>query len=86
MNTEYAEVHHFYGEFLASSGLDTAKSIRELMTAIEIDPLSPSILATIGDYYYRYKNESKLALKYLQTAFEIDPFFVSYYYFGINII
>ena len=76
LNTEYAEVHHFYGEFLASSGLDTAQSIRELMTAIEIDPLSPSILATIGDYYYRYKNESKLALKYLQTAFEIDPFFV----------
>jgi serine/threonine-protein kinase len=71
LNPGYATGHHWYGAFLGDIGRYD-ESITELKTAINLDPISWIINASLGDYLYcarRYVESIEQYKKYM----EINP-------------
>jgi TolB-like protein/DNA-binding winged helix-turn-helix (wHTH) protein/Tfp pilus assembly protein PilF len=73
LNLNYATAHHWYGEFLAGMGrFDEATA--EIMTAQELDPLSPVIGVTLGQMYCR-AGRCEQGIEQLKKTLEIYPDF-----------
>jgi tetratricopeptide (TPR) repeat protein len=67
----YATAHHWYAFLLAFLGR-TEESIKEILRARELDPLSPRINANVGNILY-YTREYERALEELEKSKEIFP-------------
>jgi serine/threonine protein kinase/tetratricopeptide (TPR) repeat protein len=73
LSPNYATVHQWYAEFLASMGrFDEA--ISENRKAQELDPLSPMICVS-GALVFYYARQYDRALELCQRALELDPNF-----------
>jgi TolB-like protein/Tfp pilus assembly protein PilF len=71
LNPGYATAHQWYGFYLATRGrLDEAIAAQSV--ALEIDPLSPLIHASLGRLFY-YKRDHDEAARYFRRALELDP-------------
>ena len=73
MNPGYATAHKWYADVLLTSG-HFDESMRELVRAKELDPLSPVILANIGnEYWMRQNGGDDSALVWMDRALTLDP-------------
>lgn len=71
LNPNYATGHNWYGFHLVMTGrFDEA--IKEMLRARELDPLSPSILQSLGWTYYHARRFDK-SLKTFQSMLDIAP-------------
>jgi len=73
LNPSYATAHHWYSEFLLSTGRDS-QALAEITKAQELDPLSPVINTTVAErlfYMRRYDD----AIAQLRRTLEITPDF-----------
>jgi tetratricopeptide (TPR) repeat protein len=74
LNPSYATAHHWYSEFLLSTGRD-AQALAEIVKAQELDPLSPVINTTVGErlfYMRRYDDAIAQLRRTLETAPDFD--------------
>jgi TolB-like protein/DNA-binding winged helix-turn-helix (wHTH) protein/Flp pilus assembly protein TadD len=74
LNSNYANAHHWYGDYLSSVG-QHEQAIAESRRALELDPLSPIINAWLGWRYYFARQFDRAIDQYRETL-EIDPNFV----------
>jgi len=51
LDHNYATAHHWYGRYLLFHG-SKEKALSEFQSAVDLDPLSPSIRSTIPNWYY----------------------------------
>ena len=73
MNPGYATAHKWYADVLLTIG-HFDESLRELVRAKELDPLSPVILANIGnEYWMRQNGGDDSALVWMDRALTLDP-------------
>jgi tetratricopeptide (TPR) repeat protein len=82
LNPSYATAHHWYSDFLAMHGRDD-EAMGEIETAVGLDPVSPIIIATMGErlFYARRYDE---AIRSLRQAAEMDDkFFVAHFILGM---
>jgi len=74
LNPSYATAHHWYSEFLLSTGRDL-QALAEIVKAQELDPLSPVINTTVGErlfYMRRYDDAIAQLRRTLETAPDFD--------------
>ena len=74
LNPNYANGHHWYGEFLSLVGRHE-QAIAESERARELDPLSNIINTWVGSRYFFARQYDK-ALEQYRNAVEMDPNFV----------
>jgi TolB-like protein/DNA-binding winged helix-turn-helix (wHTH) protein/Tfp pilus assembly protein PilF len=74
LNPNYANGHHWYGEFLSLVGRHD-KAIAESERARELDPLSSIINAWVGSRYF-FARRYDSAIEQYRNAVEMDPNFV----------
>jgi tetratricopeptide (TPR) repeat protein len=74
LNPNYANGHHWYGEFLSLIGRHE-EAIAESERARELDPLSNIINTWVGSRYL-YAREYDKAIEQYRNAMEMDPGFV----------
>ena len=74
LNPNYANGHHWYGEFLSLIGRHE-EAIAESERARELDPLSNIINTWVGSRYF-YAREYDKAIEQYRNAMEMDPGFV----------
>ena len=74
LNQNYANAHHWYGEFLSLVGRHD-EAIAESERARELDPLSSIINTWVGSRYFFARKYDK-AIDLYRSALEMDPKFV----------
>ena len=74
MNPNYANAHHWYGEYLSLTGQHNL-AIREAERARELDPLSSIINTWVGSRYF-FARRYDTAVEQYRNAVELDPGFV----------
>src|ERR1035438_1040697 len=74
LNPNYANGHHWYGEFLSLVGRHK-QAIEESQRARELDPLSNIINTWVGSRYFFARQYDK-AIEEYRNAIEMDPNFV----------
>jgi tetratricopeptide (TPR) repeat protein len=74
LNPNYAVAHLWYGEYLAALG-QHGQAISALQRAIELDPLSPIIHATLGRHGYYFARRYDEAIARLRQTLEMDEHF-----------
>jgi DNA-binding winged helix-turn-helix (wHTH) protein/TolB-like protein/Tfp pilus assembly protein PilF len=73
LNPNYATAHHWYSDFLASTGRP-AEAMLEIRRALELDPLSLVINATLGERLYHERKYDE-AIAQLRKTLEMDADF-----------
>ncbi len=73
LNRGYATAHHWYAELLAVRGRH-GEAIAQMQRALEINPLSHSLLADMGQKYY-FAGDYARAEEYCQKALDVYPDF-----------
>jgi tetratricopeptide (TPR) repeat protein len=82
LNPSYAIGHQWYGEYLAALGRHE-EAIVTLKRAMELDPLSLIINATLGRHGYYFARQFDLAIDQLQKTLEMDEnFWVARFWLG----
>jgi tetratricopeptide (TPR) repeat protein len=82
-NPGYAVAYQWYGEFLACVGRHV-EAIAAMQRAIELDPLSLIIHATLGRHGYYFARDYNQATAQLQKTLEIDDgFWVAHHWLGL---
>jgi eukaryotic-like serine/threonine-protein kinase len=71
LNPNLAIGHHWYGAFLARMGRPN-EALREILNALEIDPLNPLINTTLGWHYY-VARQTDLAIEQLKKTLDFAP-------------
>ena len=71
LNTNFAWGHVIWSDWLLVMERK-AQSMAEAQLAVELDPLSPSVIVKLGQKFY-WSGEYGRALEQLQKALEIDP-------------
>ena len=71
LNPNYAIAHHWYAEMLLDLGRFD-ESVRESYKAVELDPLSPSITASLARRL-ALSGQPEQAIKQATAAMELDP-------------
>jgi TolB-like protein/tetratricopeptide (TPR) repeat protein/DNA-binding winged helix-turn-helix (wHTH) protein len=74
LNPNYANGHHWYGEFLSLVGRHE-EAIAESERARELDPLSTIITTWVGSRYF-FARQYDRAIEQYRSAVEMDPGFV----------
>jgi TolB-like protein/DNA-binding winged helix-turn-helix (wHTH) protein/tetratricopeptide (TPR) repeat protein len=74
LNPNYANAHHWYGEYLSLVGQHDA-AIREAERARELDPLSDIINTWVGSRYF-FARKYDTAVAQYRNVVELDPDFV----------
>ena len=74
LNTNYANAHHWYAEYLSLVGQHEA-AIREAERARELDPLSSIINTWVGSRYF-FARRYDMAVEQYRNVVELDPEFV----------
>ncbi len=74
LNPNYANAHHWYGEYLSLAGQPDA-AIRESEQARELDPLSSIINTWVGSRYF-FARRYDMAVEQYRNVAELDPNFV----------
>jgi TolB-like protein/DNA-binding winged helix-turn-helix (wHTH) protein/tetratricopeptide (TPR) repeat protein len=74
LNTNYANGHHWYAEYLSLVGQHEA-AIREAERARELDPLSSIINTWVGSRYF-FARRYDMAVEQYRNVVELDPEFV----------
>jgi DNA-binding winged helix-turn-helix (wHTH) protein/Flp pilus assembly protein TadD len=74
LKPNYPTAHHWYGEFLATTGRFT-EAVAEMRQALTLDPLSLAILTDLGATFY-YEREYHRSERALSEAIAVDPNFV----------
>ena len=79
-----AKAYHWYGDMLIYGFGDPAAAIRMLRQARELDPLSPTIVITLGEAYSAAGNLVE-GLRLYRKALEIDPgYLAAFRLLGVN--
>ena len=82
LNPNYATAYQWYGEYLAALG-QHAEAIVAFQRAIELDPLSLIIHATLGRHGYFFARQYDQAIAQLQKTLEMDEnFWVAHHFLG----
>jgi TolB-like protein/Tfp pilus assembly protein PilF len=82
LNPNYAVAHHWYGECLAAVGRH-AEAIAEIKRALELDPLSLIINASLGRHGYFFAGQYDQAIEQCQKTIDLDPhFWVAHHFLG----
>ncbi|HVF46307.1 MAG TPA: tetratricopeptide repeat protein, partial [Pyrinomonadaceae bacterium] len=79
INRGYATAHHWYAELLAVQGRH-GEAISEMQRALEINPLSHSLLADMGQKYF-FAGDYARAEEYCQKALDLYPDFNFAYWY-----
>ncbi|MDX6696287.1 MAG: hypothetical protein QOF02_3890 [Blastocatellia bacterium] len=79
LNPNYATAHHWYSDFLASTGRP-AEAMLEIRRALELDPLSLVINTTLGERLYHERKQDE-AIAQLRKTLEMDSDFGPAHYF-----
>jgi TolB-like protein/Flp pilus assembly protein TadD len=79
LNPNYATAHHWYSEFLSEMGRHE-EAIAEEKRALQLDPLSPLISASLGHRYYIARNNDQ-AIGQLRKTIQMDTNFAGANYF-----
>jgi serine/threonine-protein kinase len=74
LSPNYAVGHQWYGEYLAALGRH-AEAIAAFKRAIDLDPLSLIIQATLGRHGYYFARQFDLAIAQLRKTLEMDDNF-----------
>ncbi|HLG41097.1 MAG TPA: tetratricopeptide repeat protein, partial [Chitinophagaceae bacterium] len=74
LSPRYATGHHWYAEWLLFNG-KFEESLREISTAVALDPVSQGILKDKGIHFYYTKQYDK-AIEVAKITLELDPNFV----------
>jgi tetratricopeptide (TPR) repeat protein len=74
LNPNYAVAHQWYGEYLAAVGRHR-EAIAALQRAIDLDPLSLIIQATLGRHGYYFARQYDQAIAQLQKTLDMDDTF-----------
>lgn len=82
LNPNYATAHHWYSDFLAME-LRDEEAMREIKTAVALDPVSPIIGTTLGERLY-YSRRYDEAIVHLRRIVEMDDqFFAAHFLLGL---
>jgi TolB-like protein len=73
LSPNYSTSHHWYAYYLVFTGR-TSEALAEIKLAEELDPLSPSISADVGDIFYFARRYDE-AIEKLRQTIESDPRF-----------
>ena len=84
LNANYAVAHQWYGEYLAALGQHD-EAIRSFQRAIDLDPLSLIIHATLGRHGYHFVRRYDEAILQLRKTLEMDAhFWVAHHWLGFT--
>ena len=72
INPNHAEAHAYYSHFLLSIGRPQEEVLKEIETALKLDPLNPLILSLCAVSYLILKRLS-ISIKLFNDALQIDP-------------
>ena len=75
LNPNYATGHQWYSELLLYTGRPE-EAYREIVRAVELDPVSQAILKDYGIHYY-YTRQYEKAIDRSRKTLELDPEFIS---------
>ena len=75
LNPNYATGHQWYSELLLYTGR-SGEAHREIVRAVELDPVSQAILKDYGIHYY-YTRQYEKAIERSKKTLELDPDFTS---------
>lgn len=78
INPNYATAHHWYSDFLAMCGRND-ESLREIETAVALDPVSPIINTTLGERFF-YARRYDEAINQLRRTVEMENGFSTAHY------
>jgi tetratricopeptide (TPR) repeat protein len=82
LSPNYAVAHQWYGEYLAAVGRH-AEAIAALRRAVELDPLSLIVHATLGRHGYYFARRYDQAVAQLQKTLDLDDnFWVARFWLG----
>jgi serine/threonine protein kinase/tetratricopeptide (TPR) repeat protein len=82
LNPNYAVAHQWYGEYLAAVGRHT-EAIAAVKRALDLDPLSLIIHATLGRHAYYFARQYDQAIAQLRKTLEMDAnFWVAHSFLG----
>src|SRR5262245_6825612 len=82
LNPNYPVAHQWYGEYLAARGRHD-EAIATMQRALDLDPLSLIIHATLGRHGYHFARQYDRAVEQLQRTLEIDAnFWVAHHFLG----
>ena len=82
LNPNYAIAHQWYGEYLAARGRHD-EAIAAIGRALDLDPLSLIIHATLGRHGYFFARQYDRAAEQLHRTLEMDAdFWVAYHFLG----
>ena len=82
LNPSYAVAHQWYGEYLAAVGRHE-EAITAFQRAIDLDPLSLIIQATLGRHGYYFARRYDQAIAQLQKTLDMDDdFWVARFWLG----
>jgi Flp pilus assembly protein TadD len=82
LNPNYAVGHQWYGEYLAARGRHE-EAIAAIQRALELDPLSLIIHATLGRHGYFFARQYEQAAEQLLKTLEMDAdFWVAHHFLG----
>jgi serine/threonine-protein kinase len=82
LNPNYAVAHQWYGEFLAAVGRHE-EAIAAFKRAIDLDPLSLIVHATLGRHGYYFARQYDPAIAQLQKTLDMDDqFWVAHLWLG----
>jgi serine/threonine-protein kinase len=83
LDAKYGNARHFYSHCLQFSGRE-AEAIREMKTAVELEPLSLVNNSELGWAYY-LANQHDAAIEQLHKTIRLDPSY-SYSYFILGLV
>ena len=82
LNPNYAVGHQWYGEYLAARGRHE-EAIAAIGRALDLDPLSLIIHATLGRHGYYFARQYERAAEQLHKTLEMEAnFWVAYHFLG----
>ncbi|MBW3598616.1 MAG: protein kinase [Planctomycetes bacterium] len=83
LNPNYAVAHQWYGEYLACMG-QFPEAIASFQRAIELDPLSLIMRATLGRHGYYFARQYDQAIAELRKILELDEdFWVAHHFLSL---
>jgi serine/threonine protein kinase/tetratricopeptide (TPR) repeat protein len=82
LDSRYAEGRHSYSHYLLPAGR-VADSLLESRAALEIEPLSPRLIAHLG-WHYLFSGDFVRAVEQCRVAIDLDPgYFYAHFYLGM---